>query len=488
MKRGKFPCSDGWSPPEPRPPRSRWTCRLRAAVRDGVSLVPPLRARAAMARRCDRLAVQRVTAAAGQEPAFDHLRSAFPLDRSASPRSGESCHAGGPFAARRRNAGRPRNTARCADGSRETTSRHRAHARLSQHDRLEPCALSTTWRHGGLLAVPQRTTAWAKSPTHLTTSNRCEYCHTTRREAPALRPHGRDGRMARTATNRTTATGKSPTHLTDVDSCEDCHTTAAWSPARFDHRGVTARLLDVHNGTTAMGKSPTAPDGVDSREDWPHDRGRGVRALRSHGSRPAARCPQRHDPTGQSPTHLTTSNTCEDCHTTGGVGVPARLRHTGVTRSCATCHNGSTGDGYTERPLHQQYRLRRMPPHRASGRRRRSSTARPTTRAAIDRSLAARRVTSRTPKPRPGSRRPSSRTARDVHAADSSLVRTRRWMRRNGSTRWVSCATCTGACHVLHRRNAHADQATPQRRARRGEGRLLRARHLRNLRHLRRRR
>ena len=39
--------------------------------------------------------------------------------------------------------------------------------------------------------------------------------------------------------NGVQATGKTPTHISSGDQCDDCHTTTGWVPARFDHAGVT---------------------------------------------------------------------------------------------------------------------------------------------------------------------------------------------------------------------------------------------------------
>jgi len=97
------------------------------------------------------------------------------------------------------------------------------------------------------------TTATGKSPTHLTTLNSCEDCHTTAAWSPARFDHRGVTAGCSMCHNGTTATGKSPTHLTTSNTCEDCHTTAAWSPARFDHTGVTASCATCHNGSTATG-------------------------------------------------------------------------------------------------------------------------------------------------------------------------------------------------------------------------------------------
>ena len=42
--------------------------------------------------------------------------------------------------------------------------------------------------------------------------------------------------------------------------------------------------------------------------------------------------------------HISSGNTCDDCHTTNG-WVPANMDHTSVTGTCSGCHNGSTATG-----------------------------------------------------------------------------------------------------------------------------------------------
>ncbi|HED17373.1 MAG TPA: hypothetical protein ENI64_11245 [Gammaproteobacteria bacterium] len=48
--------------------------------------------------------------------------------------------------------------------------------------------------------------------------------------------------------------------------------------------------------------------------------------------------------TGKNNTHIQSNNTCDDCHTTVA-WKPANFDHNSITGSCFTCHNGTTATG-----------------------------------------------------------------------------------------------------------------------------------------------
>jgi len=48
--------------------------------------------------------------------------------------------------------------------------------------------------------------------------------------------------------------------------------------------------------------------------------------------------------TGKAVTHITSSNVCEDCHSTAA-WTPAQFDHADITSGCNTCHNGGTATG-----------------------------------------------------------------------------------------------------------------------------------------------
>jgi hypothetical protein len=68
----------------------------------------------------------------------------------------------------------------------------------------------------------------------------------------------------------------------------------------MDHSGITASCSTCHNGSIAPGKSPT---------------------------------------------HISSTNTCDDCHRTTNWVPVIKVDHDSVLGSCFTCHNGSTAPG-----------------------------------------------------------------------------------------------------------------------------------------------
>jgi predicted CXXCH cytochrome family protein len=82
-----------------------------------------------------------------------------------------------------------------------------------------------------------------------------------------------------------TATGKHPTHITSGDNCDDCHSTVGWIPANFDHVNITGNCISCHNGADATGKHPTHINTTDICEDCHNN----VVAGGHGGSHPGAR-------------------------------------------------------------------------------------------------------------------------------------------------------------------------------------------------------
>jgi hypothetical protein len=48
--------------------------------------------------------------------------------------------------------------------------------------------------------------------------------------------------------------------------------------------------------------------------------------------------------TGKHAAHITTTNVCEDCHTTAA-WTPANFNHDNISGNCVSCHNGTTSTG-----------------------------------------------------------------------------------------------------------------------------------------------
>ena len=101
--------------------------------------------------------------------------------------------------------------------------------------------------------------------------------------------------------------GKDPNHI--GDNC-DCH----WIPANFDVN-ITGSCVSCHNGVDAAGKGPT---------------------------------------------HILTTDVCEDCHN-NVVWEPADMvDHLQVVGTCSSCHNGTIADRQGSEPHHQWRQLRRL--------------------------------------------------------------------------------------------------------------------------------
>ena len=163
--------------------------------------------------------------------------------------------------------------------------------------------------------------------------------------------------------NGTIATGKNPTHITSGNNCDDCHTTTALGSGELRSRDITGNCVSCHNGTDATGKSATAHQYDQRLRGLPQQRDLGAGTTGSitprssapaapattapsppastrrtsraatpatTAIRPTAGCPRTSitsnitgncvschngtDATGKSPTHIQTTNVCEDCH------------------------------------------------------------------------------------------------------------------------------------------------------------------------------
>lgn len=97
---------------------------------------------------------------------------------------------------------------------------------------------------------------------HFTTGFRLEGAH---RFAECETCHS-DGNFAGTPTrcgechaqaSRTRATWRSPTHLSTTDRCDSCHRPNSWTPViRFDHLEVHGACSSCHNNVTVAGQHP----------------------------------------------------------------------------------------------------------------------------------------------------------------------------------------------------------------------------------------
>jgi len=158
-----------------------------------------------------------------------------------------------------------------------------------------PTRCASCHTHSGLIR------ATAPSPTHIRTTEDCEFCH----QAGGWESVGKVDHFAVVGTcqschNGVIATGKNQGHIQSSDNCDDCHRTFTWLGAVFDHSDIMGNCQSCHNGVTADGKNPT---------------------------------------------HILTTDNCDDCHRTVSWTPVLRVDHVAVLGSCSSCHNGVTATG-----------------------------------------------------------------------------------------------------------------------------------------------
>jgi hypothetical protein len=149
-----------------------------------------------------------------------------------------------------------------------------------------------------------------------------------------------------------TAEGKNPTHITSGDNCDDCHTTNAWIPANFDHVNITDNCISCHNGTDATGKHPTHILSTDVCEDC-HSTITWAPVTTVDHAQVLGSCSSCHDgntATGKDSGHFVTNRECNECHSTNA-WIPHLYQHTGLTYEpldhrdnldCTDCHTNNS--------------------------------------------------------------------------------------------------------------------------------------------------
>jgi hypothetical protein len=117
--------------------------------------------------------------------------------------------------------------------------------------------------------------------------------------------------------NGVLATGKGPSHISSNNLCQNCHTTTAWLPARFEHLGVTASCVTCHNGALAPGK-PTRH--VQTTQDCGacHNTLNWQSVVFNHVgvNGTCLSCHNGITATGKQPQHVVTTQDCSSCHNT----------------------------------------------------------------------------------------------------------------------------------------------------------------------------
>jgi hypothetical protein len=115
---------------------------------------------------------------------------------------------------------------------------------------------------------------------------------------------------------------------------------------RVDHADVLGTCFSCHNGTTATGKTPTHITSSTACDDC-HTTNAWSPAVFDHVDVAPGTCTTCHNgstATGKTPTHIQTSAQCDDCHSTIA-WFPASFDHSLVTGTCSSCHNGNTATG-----------------------------------------------------------------------------------------------------------------------------------------------
>ncbi len=175
---------------------------------------------------------------------------------------------------------------------------------------IENCAGNC---HNGEIAVGKLT---GPSAFHITSSDECAACHSTNRFVPAVRVDHSEVSLPCEECHAVTLTnnlaqgkfdGDTGVHIESSDKCNACHSTIQFIPAIFvDHdevTGIESCGLNCHNGIIAIGKEGKVG--------------------------------------GPTNFHITTSEACEQCHTTQTFIPAAVVDHNEITLACTECHDGS---------------------------------------------------------------------------------------------------------------------------------------------------
>jgi hypothetical protein len=148
-----------------------------------------------------------------------------------------------------------------------------------------------------------------------------------------------------------TTTFKPTNHITTTQACDQCHSsTASWSVARFSHVGVVARqCTQCHDNRVAKGK-PSNHMLTNAPCDSCHRTTTWSSASFTHVDVKPGSCATCHIQGGSASTykpskHISTNLSCDACHTTGGSFATLRFTHSAIQGvmpgQCETCHNGT---------------------------------------------------------------------------------------------------------------------------------------------------
>jgi hypothetical protein len=177
-------------------------------------------------------------------------------------------------------------------------------------------------------------------------------CHNARDKRALLRPAARPTTPPATTpktgpTTPTTRTGVTPRLKGPMPVTPAGAAAAAATTGTFNHAGVTGACVSCHNGSSATGKQPTHIASSNNCQNC-HTTIAWLPVRIVDHTQVIGSCLSCHNgttATGKPPTHVPTTAGCESCHTTNA-WTPARFDHAAVAaHTCTSCHNGVRATG-----------------------------------------------------------------------------------------------------------------------------------------------
>ena len=199
--------------------------------------------------------------------------------------------------------------------------------------------------------------AQAKPPTHVSTSNNClgSGCHTSTSTWVSVTGYLHSPSAVNNCASCHNGTvrgalSKPTNHIPTTAQCDSCHQNyTAFTAAVMNHAGTATQCSTCHNGSYvyANALAKTVKHVVTSAQcDTCHrSTVTWTAAQYVHEVTAAGNCATCH--AGSSPvglakpsTHIPTTGSanCDSCHTNYSAFAPARMNHSGLSDSCATCH------------------------------------------------------------------------------------------------------------------------------------------------------
>lgn len=286
----------------------------------------------------------------------------------------ETCHITGQYGAKTRPAGHiPTGSLRC-DNCHVGTGFISFAGSTMNHSVVEAVPIACSTCHNGSYTTQGSFLggAKAKNSGHVVTTAECGTCHLGRSSflgglfVHATATPAVAGRC-RTCHNGVSALGptNSVTHTTspgNTASCDTCHGTAnsytSFAGAAFSHTGVVAGTCGTchlgQTGAVTKGSThiPTSGNGCDSCHVSGYAVGAFLTSTMNHSAVTAYTCATCHNGSyisekgslglgalAKTPTHISTSSSCDSCHHSFTTFLGAVFNHSGVTpTTCGSCH------------------------------------------------------------------------------------------------------------------------------------------------------